>query len=147
LGDAHHKWYGSGLRFSCTECGRCCTGPPGYVWVSREEIGRISVHLGRTDGWLDKTLLRRIGFKYSLVEKGNGDCVFLISTGNGHRGCAIYPVRPLQCRTWPFWNGNLKSPSNWAEAGEVCPGLNNGREFTVEEIEATRCKDSWKPGE
>jgi uncharacterized protein len=147
LGNVSNKWYGGGLRFDCTQCGNCCTGPPGYVWVTREEIRRISVHLGRSDGWLDKDLLRRIGFKYSLVERANGDCVFLIGTGNGHRGCAIYPVRPLQCRTWPFWSLNLKSASTWSQAGEVCPGMNNGRTFAVDQIEAIRHKASWEPGE
>lgn len=147
MGNTHNKWYGSGLRFACSQCGNCCTGPPGYVWVTREEIRRISVYLGREDDWLAREHLRRIGFRHSLVEKANGDCVFLVSTGNGHRGCSIYPVRPLQCRTWPFWTQNLTSPSAWAAAGEVCPGMNNGRRFTVEEIEAIRLKDSWEPGE
>jgi len=147
MGDAHKKWYGGGLRFACSQCGNCCTGPPGYVWVTREEIRRISVYLGREDEWLGKEHLRRIGFRHSLVEKSNGDCVFLVSTGNGTRGCSIYPVRPLQCRTWPFWTHNLRSPSAWAEAGEICPGMNNGRQFTVEDIEAIRLKDSWEPGE
>src|SRR5438105_3224904 len=26
-------WYQDGLRFSCTRCGHCCTGEPGFVWV------------------------------------------------------------------------------------------------------------------
>ena len=147
MGDVRNKWYGGGLRFCCNQCGSCCTGPPGYVWVTREEIRRIAAFLGRNDEWLGKEHLRRIGFKHSLVEKGNGDCVFLVSTGNGQRGCSIYPVRPLQCRTWPFWTYNLKTPSDWAEAGEVCPGLNNGRQFTSDEIEAIRLKESWEPGE
>jgi len=147
VADARNKWYGGGLRFSCNQCGSCCTGPPGYVWVSREEIRRIAAFLDRKDEWLEKDHLRRIGLKYSLVEKSNGDCVFLMSLGNGHRGCSIYPVRPLQCRTWPFWTQNLRTASAWAEAGEVCPGLNNGRQVTVEQIEAVRLKDSWEPGE
>ena len=27
-----------GLRFECTQCGDCCTGAPGYVWVNKAEI-------------------------------------------------------------------------------------------------------------
>ena len=31
-------WYAAGLQFGCTECGNCCAGAPGYVWISTEEI-------------------------------------------------------------------------------------------------------------
>ena len=146
MSDMRNKWYAEGLRFSCDECGNCCTGPPGYVWVSREEIRRISAFLGRTDNWLEGEHLRRIGFKYSLVEKTNGDCVFLVPAGNGHRGCSIYPVRPLQCRTWPFWDVNLKTPRAWAEAADnTCPGMNNGQHHDFVAIESIRLKKSWEP--
>jgi len=138
------KWYMGGLRFSCTQCGNCCTGAPGYVWLTREEISRIARHLGRDDDWLPNEMLRRVGFKYSLTEKANGDCVFLISTGNSHRGCAIYPVRPLQCRTWPFWSINLKSPAAWAEASRKCPGVNTGKFYDFADIEEIRLKESWE---
>ena len=26
-------WYADGLRFTCTQCGNCCTGQPGFVWI------------------------------------------------------------------------------------------------------------------
>lgn len=139
---AQDKWYRGGLRFACTACGNCCTGPPGYVWATREEIRRIAAFLGRNDQWLPNDQLRRVRFRYSLTEKPNGDCVFLQARG-GQRTCRIYPVRPLQCRTWPFWTINLKSPQAWAEAGQTCPGINNGREYRFEEIEELRLKKSW----
>lgn len=137
------KWYKGGLRFTCTECGNCCTGAPGYVWVTREEIGRIAAHLEHDDGWLPPEQLRRVGFRYSLTEKSNGDCVFLVSDGEGKRRCSIYPVRPLQCRTWPFWTMNLKTPADWAAASETCPGMNNGKQHEYIQIETVRTKKSW----
>lgn len=142
-----NTWYKGGLRFECTQCGNCCTGEPGYVWVSREEIRRISLFLGRDDEWLDQHQLRRVGFKYSLTERPNGDCVYLVKDAHGQRMCSIYPVRPLQCRTWPFWSVNLKTPGAWAEAAGMCPGMNNGRTYSFEEIEAIRLKKSWEPEE
>ena len=36
------KWYADGLHFTCQQCGRCCTGEPGYVWVSRAELRLIA---------------------------------------------------------------------------------------------------------
>ena len=35
-------WFEKGLRFECTQCGNCCTGAPGYVWVNREEIAALA---------------------------------------------------------------------------------------------------------
>ncbi len=43
---------------------------------------------------------------------------------NGFKGCAIYDVRPTQCRKWPFWPANLDSPDNWNAAAVKCPGIN-----------------------
>lgn len=141
---ANEKWYHAGLRFECSACGNCCTGAPGYVWVTREEIRRIAQFLGRDDEWLLKSELRRVGFRHSLTEKTNGDCVYLVNTGDGRRTCSIYPVRPLQCRTWPFWSVNLQSPSAWALASEKCPGMNNGQEHDFVAIEQIRLKRSWE---
>ena len=132
------QWYKAGLQFSCTQCGNCCTGAPGYVYLSREEIGRIAAFIGRTDGTLGKEHLRRVGFRYSLTEdKKNGDCCFL-KTEDGKRTCSIYPVRPLQCRTWPFWNVLLDSPEEWADAAKGCPGMNKGTKYDFVQIEVRR---------
>ncbi|UCD28663.1 MAG: YkgJ family cysteine cluster protein [Planctomycetota bacterium] len=137
------KWYKGGLHFACMECGNCCTGEPGYVWVTRQEIRRIAAFLGHNQGWLSKDQLRRIGFKYSLTERPNGDCIFMQKNANGKRVCSIYSVRPLQCRTWPFWTSNLKSTNSWAEASLKCPGMNNGKQYNFCQIEELRLKKSW----
>ena len=134
------KWYKGGLRFTCTQCGNCCTGAPGYVWVSREEIRRIARFLGRNDEWLPADQLRRVGFKYSLTERANSDCVFLVSAGDRKRTCSIYPVRPLQCRTWPFWSENLKSSDAWNRAALLCPGMNVGKHYSFVAVEELRVR-------
>jgi len=70
--------------------------------------------------------------KVSLNEHLNGDCIYYDSAG---RGCTIYPVRPLQCRTWPFWPGNVSSQEAWEETARTCPGMGHGQLITLEEIE------------
>ena len=117
---AKEKWYAAGLAFECTQCGNCCSGDPGYVWLTKEEIRRIAAFLGRSDEWLPKTQLRRIGFRYSLTEKKDGDCIFL-KRENGKVMCSIYPVRPNQCRTWPFWTDVLRDPDTWNAVATTCP--------------------------
>jgi hypothetical protein len=139
---AKGSWYAAGLSFSCTQCGNCCSGPPGHVYVTKEEIGRIASYLGRDDGCLDKAHLRRVGLRHSLTEKPNGDCTFLIRE-NGKTRCAIYPVRPLQCRTWPFWTKNLHSPEAWNEAHKKCPGMNKGKHYDYVQIEVVRTQQTW----
>lgn len=134
------KWYAAGLHFDCIQCGNCCSGPPGYVWVTREEVKAIAEFLGRSDGTLDKSELRRVGLRYSLTEKPDGDCFFLKRSG-GKATCSIYPVRPAQCRAWPFWNENLRSPDTWNQAAANCPGMNVGKHYDLGVIEELRkCK-------
>ncbi len=131
------KWYESGLDFECTRCGNCCSGPPGYVWVTKVEIEAIAKFLGRTDGTLDRTYLRRVALRHSLTERPGGDCIFLTRDGN-ETGCSIHPVRPKQCRTWPFWNDNLRSEEAWTMAARNCPGMNHGQHHGFVPIEDLR---------
>ncbi|MFY1111365.1 MAG: YkgJ family cysteine cluster protein [Methanosarcinaceae archaeon] len=44
-------------------------------------------------------------FGWMLRRKRNGDCVFL---EQGANRCRIYPVRPMLCRTYPFYMEDLK---------------------------------------
>jgi Fe-S-cluster containining protein len=37
--------------------------------------------------------------------------------------CSIYPVRPLKCRTWPFWEELRDNPDGLRRAADLCPGI------------------------
>lgn len=138
------KWYESGLKFECTQCGNCCTGSPGYVYVTEEEIERIAAFLRRPGQGLEPHQIRRVGRDWSLTEdKKSGDCVFLERTSTGKRVCSIYPVRPMQCRTWPFWDSLLESPETWDAATWDCPGMNKGRLYDFVQIEIRRTAKDW----
>ena len=137
-----YTWYRKGLSFECTQCGACCSGEPGYVWVAADEHRRIAKFLGFKDGRLPPKYIRRVGFRYSLTEKPNGDCIFLNRNGQTV-GCDIYEVRPLQCRSWPFWKINLKSPDHWAAAAALCPSMNQGTFYTADRIEEIRDQNGW----
>lgn len=125
-------WYKDGLRFKCTACGDCCTGAPGYVWVNQAEIVAIADRLKMAVAAFEKKYVRQIGVRRSLMEYKNGDCVFF---DNKSRKCKVYEQRPRQCRTWPFWNSNLRSPETWAETCEVCPGSGKGKLYQLEHIQ------------
>ncbi len=134
-------WYSDGLRFSCTRCGNCCTGPPGYVWFSDEEAVSIADYLETDVGTFRRRHAKKINGHWSLKEtlqSGKYDCVFLTRDDQGRAGCSIYPVRPLQCRTWPFWPENLAGPSAWRRTAQTCPGLDQGRLYPLEQIRVIR---------
>ena len=124
-------WYAGGLRFQCTQCGDCCSGSEGYVWVNQEEIDAMACRVGMPADQFEATYVKRVGVRRSLKERTNGDCVLLDETT---RKCTAYDERPRQCRTWPFWDSNLRSPESWAEAAEACPGCNKGQIVPLETI-------------
>jgi uncharacterized protein len=142
-------WYSEGLRFSCTQCGNCCTGPPGYVVFDPRELGEMAAYLKLSPAEFLVRYARPFEGGWSLVEvqrDGMYDCVFLkADPATGRRGCSIYPVRPVQCRTWPFWPDNLRSRKAYAATAKrtPCPGMSKGLEgegtfYPVEQIRIQR---------
>lgn len=127
------SWYKEGLRFECTGCGRCCTGQPGYVWLSEEEIGTIADHLGiSVETFMRRYVRKTVTGCYSLLDVlPSYDCVFFRDNR-----CTIYPVRPTQCRTFPWWPENLKSKHAWKETARHCEGIAETAPLrTLEEIQ------------
>lgn len=124
-------WYADGLRFRCTQCGDCCTGAEGYVWVNQQEVEELAAACGMTPAVFERKFVKRVGVRRSLKERKGGDCVLL---DKETRKCTVYEFRPRQCRTWPFWGSNLRTPENWAEAAEACPGCNKGDLVPLEQI-------------
>ena len=126
-------WYYQGLRFECTGCGACCVGAPGYVWVNKAEIEAMAAALGLNAAEFEEQYVRHVGIRKSLREFPGGDCVLF---DNQSRTCRVYHLRPRQCRTWPFWTSNLRTPEAWEETSRHCPGANRGRLLPLEEIRA-----------
>lgn len=128
-------WYAAegGLRFTCSQCGDCCTGEPGAVWVNEDEIAALAAHLGMEPDAFEREHVRRRGMRRTLYERFDGDCVLFDAET---RGCTVYPVRPVQCRTWPFWERNVESPQAWQETCDECPGSGTGELVSVDRIRA-----------
>jgi hypothetical protein len=128
------EWYSGGLEFKCTQCGNCCSGPSGYVWFDDEEAQRIADYLKMDVNTFRRRFAHARFGKWTLnevkTERGH-DCTFLRFDGQGKALCSIYGVRPLQCRTWPFWPSNLRSPRDWEESGQRCPGMRDGGQFVA----------------
>ncbi len=129
----HKPFYKKGLQFECTKCGKCCTGFPGYVYLSETDIEKIAEFLHmNTERFLKKYTKRVRVFnesRFSLTEKVHFDCIFL------DKLCTIYSVRPYQCKTYPFWKRHLVSEREWIKTGEFCPGINRGKLHLQNEID------------
>lgn len=124
-------WFRDGLRFECTQCGDCCTGAPGFVWVNREEIAALATRLQISVEEFESRFVRKVGIRKSLVEFDNGDCVFFDARA---RKCTVYEARPRQCRTWPFWHSNVETPEAWKQTCDACPGAGKGKLHSAERV-------------
>ncbi len=113
------RWYQKGLKFKCTGCGACCTGSPGYVFLTEIDEKRIADALNISIETFQKKYTRMFLGRRSLIEDPkNYDCVFL-----KNNQCSLYEARPKQCRTYPFWSGILQSRQNWEEEKKYCEGI------------------------
>jgi len=124
---------GAGLRFECTKCGKCCTsrGDYGYVYLNDREVADIARFLGLLPHEFRQryTFLDEYGWTQVVLQD---QCVFL---GDDRASCQIYPVRPLQCRTFPFWRDLVEDGAWTPEARALCEGIGRGKLYQLEEVE------------
>lgn len=124
MSESSLPWYKEGLKFKCTECGKCCTGSSGYVWLSLDEMQEMANVLKLPLDLFKRKYIRQKGNRFALIEKralnGDYDCIFLED-----KKCKVYQARPLQCRTFPWWPENLRCEESWKSAGLECEGIND----------------------
>ncbi|MBU0991103.1 MAG: YkgJ family cysteine cluster protein [Proteobacteria bacterium] len=107
---------------ACKACaGRCCRGESGDIWVNQKDIAEISRFLNISPVLFIEKYLHKRGNRFTINERFAGqefDCVFL--NDGDDKVCTIYPVRPEQCRKFPFWSyyRNRKE-----ELFKECPGI------------------------
>ena len=138
------EWYADGLRFACTQCGNCCTGPTGFVWFTEEEGKALAKKLGVSEAEFYRDYARTIDGQWSLNERKTEhgfDCIFLDrDTVPGKAICGVYQARPMQCKTWPFWPENLRTQRTWLSVKRAtpCPGMDSGNLVPIEKIRIQR---------
>lgn len=116
------EWYDEGVYFKCTGCGKCCTGSPGFVWLTPQDTEKLAQFFNISSKQFLKTYARKIGGKYSLKEDPNSyDCIFL----KEKKLCTVYEHRPVQCKTYPYWLENIKTKKDWENEAKFCEGINH----------------------
>lgn len=106
----------------CETCnGNCCIGESGNIWISKNEIFNLSNHLNMPLNDLVDNYLEKRGYKYSIKEvklsEDNYACIFFDLE---KKQCSIYEARPIQCRTFPFWD---YFKTNEKEVFKECPAI------------------------
>ena len=105
------------IDFTCKGCGFCCRGQ-GEVYLNRQELNNIADFLKTSPASFKKKYTRQINGKTALKDTAEPACIFL--TGNK---CEIYPVRPQQCRTFPFWLEMMQSQNEWQRYLKNCKAV------------------------
>lgn len=126
-------FFQDGLKFSCKQCSHCCRHEPGFVYLSKNDLTKLSTWFNldiqefcnRYCRWVDYYQGTKV---LCLQEKQNFDCIFW------DNGCKAYEARPIQCKTYPFWSFIIKDKQSWFEESKSCPGINNGQVHPIEEI-------------
>lgn len=57
--------------------------------------------------------------------------------------CTVHPVKPVQCRSFPFWPEVVESLETWKAASAGCPGIDHpeGTWFSWAEVKR-RARDA-----
>jgi len=108
---------------ACVACGgHCCVGESGYIWIKPQEIEAVANFLDMDIEDFATTYIKKVKHRYSLIERYREEerdfaCIFF---DDNKKGCNIYPVRPTQCATFPFWE---QFKCNKDEVQKECIGI------------------------
>ena len=106
---------------ACDTCGgHCCNGESGNIWVTRREVESLARALEMDIPNFTRTYLKKMGYRYSIGERCEGDNYACLLYDDKKGGCSVYEARPSQCRSFPFWDYFKERPE---EAIAECPGI------------------------
>jgi Fe-S-cluster containining protein len=109
------------MRFACqTGCVRCCD-TQGFVYITDSDLQRMAKYLGLTAEDFEKQYVIRYRRILRLRKPRKSQCHFLNAGG-----CSVHPVKPVQCRTYPFWPEIVEDQAAWNAEAKRCPGIGKG---------------------
>ena len=122
-----------GLRFSCTQCGKCCwtRGEYSHVYVTPEDLKNLAAALGMGVREARERYTFRDENGWTELDFESGRCVLLDPET---QLCTVYESRPTQCRTFPFWPELMRRNAWTAEAKRICEGVGQGDVIPAEVV-------------
>ncbi len=119
------------FRFTCQpNCSNCCQ-VEGQVYLKEADVPRIASFLSLTPEMFEERYVVRTSRSIRLRKPPNRQCHFHLDNR-----CAIHPVKPTQCRTFPFWPELIESEQEWNQAAAYCPGMGKGELVQIETASA-----------
>ena len=116
-----------GLRFECQPgCTNCCT-QKGFVYLTENDLTRIAKFLQVTAAEFERRYVYRTARQIRLRVPRQVQCHFLRDGG-----CSIHPVKPAQCRIFPFWPELVDDKREWRKTAAWCPGIGKGELVQIE---------------
>lgn len=114
------------LRFRCVRGCTACCDQKGYVYLTEDDLKRMAAFCGLKADVFEKRYVYRTRHLLRLRKPRRSQCPFL-----GDAGCRIHPVKPLQCKAFPFWPELLEDRAAWRSAAKFCPGIGQGRPVSM----------------
>ncbi len=109
------------MRFTCQPgCTKCCQ-VQGFVYLTERDLRRAASYLGMSPRAFEAKYVIRFPTVLRLRKPLNAQCHFLTQSG-----CSIHPVKPTQCRLYPFWPELVENRRAWKEEAKSCPGIGKG---------------------
>ena len=130
------------LRFQCQPgCTECCT-QKGFVYLAEGDAEHIADFLSMPVAEFERRFVYRTARRARLRVPRDVQCWFL-----REGGCSIHPVKPVQCRIFPFWPELVESPREWKKTARYCPGMGKGELVQIETArqQAAEMRDAY-PG-
>jgi uncharacterized protein len=117
----------SGFRFECQAgCSACCE-MEGQVYLSQQDLIRIAAYIDLTPAEFEAQHVYRTKNLLRLRKPPERQCIFHVDNR-----CSIHPVKPTQCRVFPYWPEIIESQDSWNATAQTCPGMNTGPLIQIE---------------
>jgi Fe-S-cluster containining protein len=125
------------LKFECQPgCTNCCR-QQGFVYITEQDLVRIAKFIKMTAADFERCYVYRTKHLLRLRMPRHTQCHFLLEGG-----CSIHPVKPTQCRIFPFWPELTGDKREWKKTAAWCPGIGKGQLVQIEA--ASRLADEMK---
>ena len=118
--------------FTCTRCGRCCSGGPN-VALTVFDVVRMARFLRME--WKEflknyvKVIIADVIPHMLLRGNEKGHCLFLAWKHDSKSLCVIYPARPMRCRVYPILVESLRPQKLYIDPKS--PGVGQGKERDI----------------
>lgn len=97
------------------------------MYLTEQDVERAAQFLGISAAEFERRHVYRTKNQRRLRMPRHASCTFLTP-----EGCSIHPVKPVQCRIFPFWPELLEDKREWKRTARWCPGIGKGELIQIE---------------